>query len=50
MQEINHAGDGGLWAELVQNRGNFFEKFSLTVEVNSLGLLASPSPPYTEFL
>jgi hypothetical protein len=23
LQEINHAGAGGIWAELVSNRGNF---------------------------
>jgi hypothetical protein len=23
LQEINHAGAGGLWAELVSNRGHF---------------------------
>jgi hypothetical protein len=22
LQEINHAGDGGIWAELVSNRGD----------------------------
>jgi hypothetical protein len=27
LQEINHAGTGGLWAELVQNRGGSLQLF-----------------------
>lgn len=29
LQEINHAGAGGLWAELVSNRG-LFENLIIT--------------------
>lgn len=30
LQEINHAGAGGLWAELVSNRGHF-ENFMVSI-------------------
>lgn len=31
LQEINHAGAGGLWAELINNRGKACEQSALTL-------------------